>query len=147
MPLLWGLARIVPGVVCGEIGFKNGSSALAMLIGARESGGRVYSIDIEPCDEGRARVEREGYADIHTFIHGDSKIRNFPEPLDILFIDGDHTYLEVASDYERHRDSVKPGGLIFFHDPQTCPEGVGQFLAERGIAVFPILAGLGLEKR
>ncbi len=36
--------------------------------------------------------------------------------VDILFIDGDHTYEGVKADFLRYRELVRPGGLIFFHD-------------------------------
>lgn len=35
---------------------------------------------------------------------------------DMLFIDADHTYAGVASDYHGYRPLVRPGGLIVFHD-------------------------------
>jgi predicted O-methyltransferase YrrM len=38
------------------------------------------------------------------------------DPLDLLFIDGDHTYEGVKSDYEMYGPLVRPGGLIGFHD-------------------------------
>jgi predicted O-linked N-acetylglucosamine transferase (SPINDLY family) len=38
------------------------------------------------------------------------------EMLDLLFIDGDHTYEGVKADYEIYSDIVKPGGYIAFHD-------------------------------
>lgn len=39
-----------------------------------------------------------------------------PEPLDFLFIDGDHTYEGVRQDWETYSPLVRPGGLIAFHD-------------------------------
>lgn len=39
--------------------------------------------------------------------------------IDCLFIDGDHTYEGVRSDYEMYRDLVRPGGLIALHDIVT----------------------------
>jgi len=38
------------------------------------------------------------------------------EPLDLLFIDGSHTYDDALSDFEQYRGLVRPGGLIAFHD-------------------------------
>jgi predicted O-methyltransferase YrrM len=38
------------------------------------------------------------------------------EPLDFLFIDGDHTYDGVKTDFEAYSQLVRPGGLIGFHD-------------------------------
>ena len=144
LPLLWSFARLRPETICGEVGFKNGSSALAMCIGARESGGRVYSIDINPCREGRARVKAEGYADIHTFIQGDSAAVEFPEPLDVLFIDGSHSYEDVKLDHQKHRSSVKAGGVILFHDPMSWAP-CGQYLDEAKVPYFRCGSGLGLE--
>src|SRR6266550_1401987 len=37
-------------------------------------------------------------------------------PVDMLFIDGDHTYDGVKADYEMYSPLVRPGGLIGFHD-------------------------------
>jgi predicted O-methyltransferase YrrM len=37
-------------------------------------------------------------------------------PIDFLFIDGDHTYAGVKSDYETYAPLVRPQGLIGFHD-------------------------------
>jgi predicted O-methyltransferase YrrM len=36
--------------------------------------------------------------------------------LDVLFIDGDHTYDGVKADYQMYRPLVRKGGLIAFHD-------------------------------
>lgn len=38
------------------------------------------------------------------------------EPLDFLFIDGDHTYDGVRQDFEQYGPLVRPGGVIGFHD-------------------------------
>lgn len=44
-------------------------------------------------------------------------------PLDYLFIDGDHRYEGVKSDFERYGPLVRRGGLIAFHDIVTGPPG------------------------
>lgn len=36
--------------------------------------------------------------------------------LDVLFIDGDHTFDGAAADFRLYREFVRPGGLIAFHD-------------------------------
>ena len=38
------------------------------------------------------------------------------EPIDFLFIDGDHTYEGVKQDWEMYSPLVRPGGLVAFHD-------------------------------
>lgn len=37
-------------------------------------------------------------------------------PLDLLFIDGDHSYAGVKSDFANYSPLVRPGGLIVLHD-------------------------------
>ena len=45
------------------------------------------------------------------------------EQIDFLFIDGDHTYRGVKSDYEMYGPLVRPGGIIAFHDIGENEEG------------------------
>jgi cephalosporin hydroxylase len=37
-------------------------------------------------------------------------------PIDVLFVDGDHRYAGVRSDFLKYRDLVREGGVIAFHD-------------------------------
>ena len=37
-------------------------------------------------------------------------------PVDFLFIDGDHTTAGARSDFEDYSPLVRPGGLVAFHD-------------------------------
>ncbi len=41
------------------------------------------------------------------------------EPVDFLFIDGDHTYDGVRRDFDNYSRLVRPGGMIALHD--ICP--------------------------
>jgi len=38
------------------------------------------------------------------------------EPVDVLFIDGDHSYEGVKKDFDLYSTLVRRGGLVFFHD-------------------------------
>jgi predicted O-methyltransferase YrrM len=40
-------------------------------------------------------------------------------PLDYLFIDADHTYEGVSSDFSLYSPLVRPGGMVAFHDIAT----------------------------
>jgi predicted O-methyltransferase YrrM len=50
--------------------------------------------------------------------------------IDFLFIDGDHTYDGVRSDFETYGPLVRPGGMIALHDivqnPTLPPDHVGE---------------------
>ena len=54
--------------------------------------------------------------------------------VDLLFIDGDHSYQGVKSDFEMYSPLVRAGGIIAFHDIVTGPEsnvgGVPRFWRE-----------------
>ena len=49
-----------------------------------------------------------------TVAHATSMLAN--QKIDILFIDGDHTYAGVKADYEAYKGFDRNGGLIVFHD-------------------------------
>lgn len=145
LPLFWSLGRKYPKANIGEIGMRGGTSTLAFLLAAVETGGHVWSMDIAPCTSALEMFADLGLSDRHTFLKGDSQNELcFPEPLDILFIDGDHRYAGVKADYERHADSVKDGGIVMFHDTQSCA-GVGRLVKEIGGWDIPIGAGLGFK--
>lgn len=42
--------------------------------------------------------------------------KNRHEKVDLLFIDGDHTYQGVMQDWLMYGPLVKPGGIVVFHD-------------------------------
>lgn len=57
------------------------------------------------------------------------------QKLDLLFIDGDHSYAGVKSDFEMYSPLVRKGGLVAFHDiagenPFSDPSGVNNFWGE-----------------
>lgn len=47
------------------------------------------------------------------------------EPLDYLFIDGDHTYEGVKRDFQMYSPLVRKGGRVVFHDIAPHPQGLG----------------------
>lgn len=51
-------------------------------------------------------------------------------PIDMLFIDGDHSYEGVKLDYEKWSPHVKKGGVIAFHDYSDRWHGVKQLISE-----------------
>jgi predicted O-methyltransferase YrrM len=53
--------------------------------------------------------------------------------LDLLFIDGDHTYEGVRQDFETYGPLVRPGGLIGFHDIAWPDERVAALAEARRV--------------
>ncbi len=71
--------------------------------------------------------------------HSQSTLRRVQEilggtPLDFLFIDGDHSYDGVKSDFQMYSPLVRKGGIIVFHDivpgPRDNVGGVPWFWTE-----------------
>ena len=44
------------------------------------------------------------------------------DPVDFLFIDGDHSYDGLKGDWEAWSDQVAPGGVVALHDSRSTPE-------------------------
>lgn len=91
-----------------EIGTLHGGSANIL---AAAISGMVYTIDNDPKFETKI-------LDNVLLIKGDSKdvAIGWDKPIDLLFIDGDHSYEGVAEDIENWIPKVKKGGMVIFHD-------------------------------
>jgi predicted O-methyltransferase YrrM len=122
------LRHIAKGTIL-EIGVRGGASTSAFLCGVEKRVGMLYSVDINP-DCGKLFSHPQW-----RFMASDSA--NFEgirawigQPLDILFIDGDHSYEAVKRDL-LFAKLVKDGGLILLHDVRNKNEpGVEEAVAE-----------------
>jgi predicted SAM-dependent methyltransferase/cephalosporin hydroxylase len=102
-----------------EIGSANGGTAVfwANMIG---DDGVVYSVDITPVDKCYKGTEYE--KQIIEMI-GDSHDQTFKQEIydkvgkvDMLFIDGDHSYEGAKDDFNSFAHMVRDGGFIVLHD-------------------------------
>lgn len=102
-----------------EIGVWTGISTGALLAGVSENGGHVYSVDIYA----GSRYVWHGEPDwtfVNTSSHNVGEIlKVVPVPLDLLFIDGDHSYEGCLADLENWGPRVRKDGLILVHDSDT----------------------------
>jgi hypothetical protein len=57
------------------------------------------------------------------------QVRRLTSHADLLFIDGDHSYAGVKSDWEAYGPMLKPGSIAVFHD-WGWAEGVRRVVAE-----------------
>jgi predicted O-methyltransferase YrrM len=95
-----------------EIGRKYGGSTV--LMSASLNRGHLYSLDIAMNSDVEKNVG--SYKNKVTFITADSKEIEWKLPLDLVFIDGDHSYSGVKSDIKKYHKYVKDNGYIVFHD-------------------------------
>jgi predicted O-methyltransferase YrrM len=102
-----------------EIGVRGGASTSALLAGVESKGGHLWSVDINNC----RLLEHPDW----TFIQADSNaekqkvLAEIPDALDLLFVDGDHTYAGCMSDLETYGSRAK---VVLIHDclcPDTFP--------------------------
>jgi len=108
-----------------EIGTARGGT---LLIWAQLASKQVLSCDLSIPPHRRGLYERfppPGSSCRMVLLEGDSHEAAFQQrvreslggdPVDFLFIDGDHTEAGVTADWKAYRGLVRPGGLIAFHD-------------------------------
>jgi predicted O-methyltransferase YrrM len=106
-----------------EIGTARGGTAY-LWTKVVVSGALIVTIDVEDkCRPGLLQSFGSRGTRVEQIL-GDSKShdvvedvrRRFPDGIDFLFIDGDHSYDGVKSDYEIYAPLVRAGGVVAFHD-------------------------------
>jgi predicted O-methyltransferase YrrM len=115
-----------------EIGTSDGGS-LFLFARVAAPDALIVTIDLPHGEFGGGYPPWRGHL-YHSFAAGDQRIRLLRadshraetleaaraalegRPVDLLFIDGDHTYDGVKCDFEMYRGLVRPGGVIAFHD-------------------------------
>lgn len=126
--LLYKLSLLLPKKsVLVEIGSYLGASSVFLASAATERNSLLYCIDTWKND-----AMTEGTRD--TFVEflrnteplkaairplrdkSENIAKTFNESIDLLFLDGDHSYEAVKTDTELWLPKIKNGGIIIFHD-------------------------------
>lgn len=111
---LLGLVRRLKPNVIVELGVSQGGTMYGFQHAARSA--TVLSVDISS----NAATIRGDSHDPDTL----NELRRLLDgrPIDLLFIDGDHTYDGVRADFEMYAPLVRSGGIVAFHDilPHTA---------------------------
>ena len=117
--------------VAAEIGSFIGASASSIGASFLQSGqGVLFCIDTwknDAMSEGARDTLNEFFVNTKPFssyihpVRGFStevidKVRERTGHLELLFIDGDHSYDGVKADWEAYKDFLKPGSIVVFHD-------------------------------
>ena len=127
MALYPALQTIPKDGVYLEVGVKNGRS---LLFARKFSKGAVYGIDVNH------ELHTDAFKDYENwyFIHAASNdaVKDWMLPIDVLFIDGDHSYEGIKDDWDNFSRFVKPGGYVLFHDCDETSPGVQRLFAEIG---------------
>ena len=126
LPFLYEQAHSRPGCCIVELGTRNGNSTLAFLAGVAESGGTVWSVDVDNIilnDDGMWRWQN---ARNWRFIHGSDMDEGvqamLPEKIDILFIDTSHEYEHTLAELRTYIPRLTPDGIALLHDTKVIVE-------------------------
>lgn len=125
--VLYSLARFLPALKAVEIGVDDGSTTRPLLLGVAAVDGHLWSVDPAPCQAARAYIADSGLADRWSFENMTSQefATRCPQPLDLVWIDGDHSAEGVRSDWQLYEPLVRPNGIIAFHDKLNTREFPG----------------------
>jgi predicted O-methyltransferase YrrM len=161
--LLYGMARSAKPTVCVEIGSARGKSACFVGMALKENGrGKLYAIDphmptawndtesVETYPIIRRHISELGLADYVEVVRRTSHeaAADWSLPIDMIFIDGDHSYEGVRRDFELFLPHVKETGIIVFHDTMwdlttgaasRDDMGVPRFVEELRVRGYPML--------
>ncbi|MFM6728593.1 MAG: class I SAM-dependent methyltransferase, partial [Dolichospermum sp.] len=131
-----------------EIGSYLGASTCFLSAGCSRKGGRVYAVDTwenQAMSEGLRDTYQEFLQNTKDYKNNITSIRslsvdaaqNFSQPVDLLFVDGDHSYEGVMADLKAWLPKLKPKAWLVLHDIGWA-EGVNQAIRE---VVEPISCG------
>ena len=138
--VLYGLTRALRPKTIVEIGSARGRSTCIFALACADNGmGRVHAIDPHQqndwtdVDTGgqtlsflRDRLstyQLEPYCTVIPMTSQDAAAVWSGGPIDFLFIDGNHEYLGVRSDFELFKPFLNRGALVAFHDSSWEHEG------------------------
>lgn len=115
-----------------ELGTQTGVSYFCLCQSARENAVplRAFAVDTWEGDahtkayddeiwQAVSTHNEEHYADFSTLLRmrfEEAILRFEPESIDLLHIDGYHTYEAVSGDFDAWYPKVRPGGIVLFHD-------------------------------
>lgn len=133
VPMLQKYASLAPELIV-EIGCAYGGSSLLFML-QKKYEARLVSID--PFIKDSMGEFQASYRKCHGFVSSALRklglkdrvskwdlvsdysfniVKSWTKPIDLIFIDGDHTYEAVKQDFEEWYPHVKAGGVILFHD-------------------------------
>lgn len=100
-----------------NIGVFRGATMYCLRAGAPKA--RLLGVDIANTNFPLQDLDAEFLWEDSTVCH--SKVT---DPIDLIFIDGDHHYATVRADIINWSPKVKVGGVMVFHDCYPTPEGL-----------------------
>lgn len=113
------IEKLEGGQVYLEVGVDKGKSLSVARMVARE-GVKIYGVDL------RDNPNVPGT----TFLQQDSTQAHINDEVNVIFIDGDHTYEGCKADIDNWYPQMAKGGVMLFHDADATSPGVVQAIEE-----------------
>jgi predicted O-methyltransferase YrrM len=154
--------RLGRNKVIVEIGSYLGASSCFLAAGAQDMGSTVYCIDTWGND-GMTEGLRDTYSAfqdntrryqnhiVPLRCRSEEAVKGFEKSIDMLFLDGDHSYEGVSSDLQLWLPKLRFGSWLFLHDSGWA-EGVQRAIKEvvasvqsQGLIVLPNLYGVQVD--
>lgn len=139
---LYELASVCPpGATAMEIGSYHGASTCYLGTGLKQIGGRLICVDTwenETMPEGlqdtyglfeRNTIGLGGVICVRRKRSQELTESDIPAPLDLVFLDGDHSYRSVRFDVNTVAAALKDKGIFAFHDVKWF-QGVSRVVGE-----------------
>ena len=130
-----------------EIGRLHGGSTF--LLASANADVPIYSIDLDPKNDERLSrlLQEHGLGKNVHLLTGDSQKGSFPDisDIDLLFIDGDHSYEGCSNDLVNWYPKVLARGHVLLHDSYfgcDVQSAVADFIQEKdpGVVVSPFIS-------
>lgn len=125
--LFYLLARDMAPCVAVELGVEKGRGSMALSLGSPDC--RVYGFDPHHHAEVDALVAR-----CPNFTYSEHPSlppsREYPDGIDILHIDTEHSYANAKNEFGHYRQYLNPGAVVCFDDVHAMDDGVLQAIAE-----------------
>jgi len=145
------VGRLKPRVLV-ELGTYSGSSFAAFCQAAVASGApaRCYGVDLWEGDVHMGAFDETLYNDIHAYVSStfpgvatlvrksfDDAVKDFSDgTIDLLHIDGTHTFEAVRNDFETWLPKMSERGVVLFHDVNVNEQNTGPSAAKFGVRKF-----------
>lgn len=152
----WLMQRLRPDVVvdlgvdCGYSTFCFAEAGIGRIIGIDHFQGDPHVMpNPEAIGSVKSIIQENHYDNIEIIVSDhDAAAGSWTLPIDILHIDGAHSYAATKSNYETWKKFVKESGVILFHDTVVFDE-VRQVFQEVDMhkVNFTLHPGLGVASR